>query len=97
MYTDIIIQVATITGSTPFIMALVEMFKPYVKDTNLYPWIAVGLGILLQFLIVPALYALSYSVIVAAVLSGMLAGFIASGIYDKVQPKQPTVEPPKVP
>lgn len=66
----------------PVVLALVEWFKLFVKESRFYPFISMGLGVLFGLLVITA-HAMptSYAEWVTAVIAGLLLGLTASGLY----------------
>lgn len=66
----------------PVVMALVEWFKLFVKESKVYPFISMGLGVAFGLLVITA-HAMptSYAEWVLAVIAGILLGLTASGLY----------------
>lgn len=70
------IVIATIV--IPWVQALVNMLKPFVQDSRLYPLISLAIGIILM-----VLFSVLFKLPLAThILAGFLAGLSASGFYD---------------
>lgn len=66
-------------SGVPFILALVQLLKPFVTDSRWYPLIALAAGVVLNV-------AVSFAVRtdpVSATLAGLIAGLTASGLYSQ--------------
>ena len=68
-------------GGVPLILGLVQLFKPFVTDTRLYPLIAVGFGLGINLIAGWALGAGVPSDWIIALFNGIIAGLAASGLY----------------
>lgn len=71
-------------GGAAIVVGIVQMFKPFVKDTRWYPFIAVALGLIINLALVWALSATGVLVRlewVTAVFNGVLVGLAAIGFY----------------
>ncbi|MFN8533270.1 MAG: hypothetical protein U0556_06965 [Dehalococcoidia bacterium] len=66
-------------AGVPVIVALVQVFKPFVADSRFYPPIALGMGLLLNL---GAAFLLDADPQRAA-LAGIVAGLAAAGLYDQ--------------
>ena len=64
-----------------FVVALVQMIKPFVKDTRFYPLIAVVLGIGINLMIGWAIGLGGKVGFISACFDGIVVGLAASGIY----------------
>jgi len=68
-------------GGVPLILGLVQLFKPFITDTRLYPLIAVGFGLTINLIAGWALGASGSSDWITALFNGIIAGLAASGLY----------------
>jgi hypothetical protein len=68
-------------GGVPLILGLVQLFKPFITDTRLYPLIAVGFGLAINLIAGWALGANGASEWITALFNGIIAGLAASGLY----------------
>ncbi|MDD4986756.1 MAG: hypothetical protein PHQ43_13465 [Dehalococcoidales bacterium] len=68
-------------GGVPLILGLVQLFKPFVKDTRYYPLIAVSFGLVINLIAGWALGAGVPSDWITALFNGIIAGLAASGLY----------------
>jgi hypothetical protein len=68
-------------GGVPLILGLVQLFKPFITDTRLYPLIAVGFGLAINLIAGWALGANGSSEWITALFNGIIAGLAASGLY----------------
>jgi len=68
-------------GGVPLILGLVQLFKPFITDTRLYPLLAVGFGLAINLIAGWALGASVSSDWVTALFNGIIAGLAASGLY----------------
>ncbi len=65
----------------PVILALVQLFKPFVKDTRYYPLIGVCLGLVINLVAAWGIGITARVDWVVASFQGILAGLAASGLY----------------
>lgn len=66
----------------PVVLALVEWFKLFVKESKAYPFISMGLGVIFGLLVITAnQMPATYGEWVLAVIAGILLGLTASGLY----------------
>lgn len=68
-------------GGVPLILGLVQLFKPFITDTRLYPLLAVGFGLAINLIAGWALGASVSSDWITALFNGIIAGLAASGLY----------------
>ncbi len=68
-------------GGMLLIVALVQLFKPFVKDTRYYPLIAIAWGLLINLLAAWGLGITARADWVVAFIMGILVGLAASGLY----------------
>ncbi len=64
-------------GGVPLITGLVQLFKPFVKDTRFYPLIAVGCGLVLDVAVGLAVAQPWY----VGLIMGLVSGLAGSGLY----------------
>lgn len=64
-------------GGVPLILGLVQLFKPFIKDTRFYPLIAVAFGLIINLIVGWAL-GIDW---VPAIFNGIVAGLAAGGLY----------------
>ena len=69
-------------AAAPFITALLQMLKPFVKDARLYPLMAIAVGVLWNVGFTVGTDEFSR----ATVFLGLAAGLSASGLYSAVAP-----------
>ncbi len=72
-------------GGVPLIVGLVEMVKPFIRDSRYYPLIAVGYGLIINLVAAVAMGNRAFTEIFGAVISGVMAGLAASGLYSAGQ------------
>lgn len=83
------IDLNTLIGSVALVLALTQMFKPLVKNSTWHPFIAVLLGIGINYYLVwsnmttPEI-RLTRVLVAQAIMSGLVAGLTAGGMYDKM-------------
>ena len=68
-------------GGVPFILALTQLFKPWVKDTRVYPFISAAWGLAINVALALAMGAADRVSMIEAVFLGVMAGLAASGLY----------------
>jgi len=68
-------------GGLPLILGLVQLFKPFITDTRLYPLLALGFGLIINLIAGWTLGASAPSDWVTAAFNGVIAGMAASGLY----------------
>ena len=68
-------------GGVPLILGLVQLFKPFISDTRLYPLLALGFGLMINLFAGWTLGASAPSDWVTALFNGIIAGMAASGLY----------------
>ncbi|AQU05309.1 hypothetical protein B1778_00790 [Dehalococcoides mccartyi] len=68
-------------GGVPLILGLVQLFKPFIKDTRYYPLIAVGFGLVINLIAGWALGTSAPSDWITALFNGIIAGLAAGGLY----------------
>jgi len=68
-------------GGVPLILGLVQLFKPFISDTRLYPLLALGFGLMINLIAGWTLGASAPSDWVTALFNGIIAGMAASGLY----------------
>jgi len=68
-------------GGVPLILGLVQLFKPFISDTRLYPLLALGFGLIINLIAGWTLGASAPSEWVTAAFNGIIAGMAASGLY----------------
>jgi len=68
-------------GGVPLILGLVQLFKPFIKDTRYYPLISVSFGLVINLIAGWALGASVPSDWITALFNGIIAGLAASGLY----------------
>ena len=78
-------QIVVGVASAPAVLALVNIFKPFIPDSRFYPLLALVLGIVWN---VAAAFVLGQPLPPAAFL-GAMAGFIAGGVWDVTQSRTP--------
>ena len=71
-------------GGMFFIVPLVQIFKPFVKDTRYYPFIAIALGLLINLAAALGLGATTPADWIVAAVFGILVGLAACGLYSGV-------------
>ena len=68
-------------GGVPLILGLVQLFKPFIKDTRFYPLLALGFGLAINLIAGWTLGASTPSDWVTSLFNGVIAGMAASGLY----------------
>jgi uncharacterized membrane-anchored protein YitT (DUF2179 family) len=68
-------------GGVPLILGLVQLLKPFITDTRLYPLLAVGFGLVINLIAGWALGAGVPSDWITALFNGIIAGLAAGGLY----------------
>ena len=68
-------------AGAPLILALTQLFKPFLTDTRHYPFIAVGFGLAINLAAAWALGVPGRLDWVIAVFQGVLSGLAAAGLY----------------
>jgi uncharacterized membrane-anchored protein YitT (DUF2179 family) len=68
-------------GGVPLILGLVQLCRPFIKDTRYYPLIAVVFGLVINLIAGWALEASVSSDWITALFNGIIAGLAASGLY----------------
>lgn len=76
-----IIQGIVGAGGTAVILALVQLLKPFVTDTRLYPVLATAFGVTINLLAWAALGTYTVQTFFLALIVGLLAGLAAGGLY----------------
>lgn len=64
-------------GGVPLVVAGVQLIKMWIKDTRVYPIVAIGLGVGLDIVIG---LVIGQSLIVS-IIAGIVVGLMASGLY----------------
>jgi hypothetical protein len=77
---DLITSIVAL-GGVPLILGLVQLFKPFITDTRVYPLIAVAFGLAINLVAGWALGASVATDWVTALFNGIIAGLAASGLY----------------
>ncbi len=82
------INLTDLIGSVALVLAITQMFKPLVKNTAWHPFIAVLLGIGINYYLVWASVTtpetvLTRILVAQAIMSGLVAGLAASGLYSQ--------------
>jgi hypothetical protein len=72
--------------SVPFIMMLVQLCKKFIKDTEYYPHLSVGFGVILNVALAWCFAStpITRATIATALVSGAIAGGTAAGIYNHI-------------
>jgi LytS/YehU family sensor histidine kinase len=86
-------QLLNIAGSAGLIMALVQIIKPWIKDTRWNPAIAVIIGIILNVLVQWATGGMVKLPMITSIVQGIIAGVTASGLYSVGNAMTPTKPP----
>ncbi|MDD4984221.1 MAG: hypothetical protein PHQ43_00330 [Dehalococcoidales bacterium] len=68
-------------GGVPLILGLVQLFKPFITDSRLYPLLAVCFGLTINLIAGWALGANVPIDWITALFNGIIAGLAASGLY----------------
>lgn len=76
---DILQTIGANGGAMAVIIALVALFKPFIKDKRYYPIMSVGIGVML----LTTLTLFSGGDIIQGVLTGLVMGLSAAGLYDQ--------------
>jgi len=76
-----IIQGIVGAGGTAVILALVQILKPFITDTRLYPVLATAFGIVLNLVAWAALGSYTVQTFFLALIVGLLAGLASGGLY----------------
>ncbi|MDP2660585.1 MAG: hypothetical protein Q8R28_07640 [Dehalococcoidia bacterium] len=92
------VNLTDLIGSVALVLAVVQMFKPLVKNTAWHPFIAVLLGIGINYYLVWASVttpeiSLTRVLVAQAIMSGLVAGLAAGGLYDKMHDAGKPVSP----
>ena len=72
-------------AGVPLLVALTQMFKPFVPSARWYPLLAVCFGLVLNLLVAWAMSINGRAEWAAAALMGILAGLAASGLYSSAR------------
>lgn len=68
-------------GGSALIVALTQIFKPFVKQTKFYPFISIGWGLLLNIGIMSIIQPITRVSIAVGIVQGLMVGLAAAGIY----------------
>lgn len=68
-------------GGIPLILALTQLFKPWVKATRTYPFISVAWGLAINVGLALGLGPADRLAVIKAIFAGVMAGLAASGLY----------------
>jgi hypothetical protein len=74
-------QLFEVAGSAGLIMALVQIAKPWIKDSRWYPLLAIILGASMNVLVEWAVAGFAKLPVVTSIFQGVIAGVTASGLY----------------
>jgi hypothetical protein len=77
---DFILSIVAL-GGVPLILGLVQLFKPFIKDTRYYSLVAVVLGLIINIVAGWALGVSGATDWITALFNGIIAGLAASGLY----------------
>ena len=68
-------------GGIPIILALTQLFKPWINDTRLYPFISVAWALAINIGLAIGLGGADRVVLMNAAFLGTMAGLAGSGLY----------------